>query len=160
MKNTDKLLRAFIDAMGYEVEEGDVTAGNLIDNRKSSAVYSTKEIKQLYPNKHVCTESFGGNWIVSEPVTDYKVTKSGKDNRLMNDTSKTLNNRLEVSVKANKDLMDKNRRLQQLLVLHLKGGGLNYSQIAKELSVTPTVVKNYFRKVDRVLQREMHNENI
>ena len=76
----DKLLRAFIEASGFEIEEGDVTAGNLIDNRKSSAVYSTKEIKQLYPNKHVCTESFGGNWIVSEPVTDYKVTKKPERN--------------------------------------------------------------------------------
>ncbi len=133
MNNTDKLLRAFIDAMGYEVED---------------------------INEDVFIGCYSGVNQYQNKTTDYKVTKSGKDNRLMNDASKTLNNRLEVSVKANKDLMDKNRRLQQLLVLHLKGGGLNYSQIAKELSVTPTVVKNYFRKVDRVLQREMHNENI
>lgn len=75
MSNTDKLLRALIDALGFKVESGDINAGDLIDNSRSSGVYSTKEINQLYPNKHIVTEHFGGNWIVSEPSIDYKVTK-------------------------------------------------------------------------------------
>ena len=82
MTNEMKLLKAFIEASGFDVEEGDVTAGNLIDNRKSSAVYSTKEINQLYPGKHIECPTFGGNWVVSEPIADYKVTKkkSSRDN--------------------------------------------------------------------------------
>ena len=75
MNNTDKLLRAFIEASGFEIEEGKVTAGDLIDRSYSSASYSTKEMKQRYPNKHLDTECFGGKWIVSEPVIEYKVTK-------------------------------------------------------------------------------------
>lgn len=73
--NNDKLLRAFIEASGFEIEESSTTAGDLIDNGKSSALYSTIEIKRLYPNKHVETECFGGNWVVSEPTASYKVTK-------------------------------------------------------------------------------------
>ncbi len=143
MDNYEKLLRAFIEAQGYEIQEEVKTEYILVKG---------------YP---------GGFFSLGVPdvthkktTTDYKVTKNGKDNRLMSGASKTTVNRLEVSVQANKDLMDKNRKLQQLLTLHLKVNGLNYTQIAKELSVTPTVVKNYFRKVDRLLQREVRNEKI
>ena len=75
MNNTDKLLRAFIEASGFDVKDGAVTAGNIIDSRKSSAVYSSADIRRLYPGKHIDCPEFGGNWIVSEPVTNYKVTK-------------------------------------------------------------------------------------
>lgn len=75
MNNIEKKLDALIDALGFDVRSGEVTAGDLIDNRKSSAVYSTKEINELYPNKHIVTEHFSGRWIVSEPVADYKLTK-------------------------------------------------------------------------------------
>ena len=75
MNNTDNLLRAFIEASGYEIEEGDISAGEPIDCSCSSATYSTMEIKSLYSGKHIDCPNFGGNWIVSEPVIDYKVTK-------------------------------------------------------------------------------------
>ncbi len=129
----DKLLRAFIEAQGYEIEEvkGDVFIGNYAGDDK----YITRTI-------------------------DYKVTKSRKDNRVMSDVSKTISDRLEVSVNANKELMDKNRKLQQLLAIHLKGNGLNYTQIAKELGVTPTSAKGYFKKAVRMAKREERNENI
>lgn len=75
MNKIEKKLDALIDALGFDVSPGEITAGDLIDNRKSSRVYSTREIRELYPNKHIVTECFGGKWIVSEAVTDYKLTK-------------------------------------------------------------------------------------
>lgn len=79
MNNIEKKLDALIDALGFNVETGEITAGDIIDNSKSSAVYSYKEISQIYPGKHMETECFGGNWIVSEPVADYRLTK--RDNK-------------------------------------------------------------------------------
>lgn len=78
MNNCEKKLDALIEALGFDVEKGEVTAGDLITRMYSSSNYSTKEIKELYPNKHIVTECFGGKWVVSEPVTDYKVTKCNK----------------------------------------------------------------------------------
>jgi len=137
--SNDKLLRAFIEAQSYEIKE----IGGVTPARR----------KELEDNNMLFT-------LALEDVIDYKVTKNGKDNRLMGEGSKTLSNRLKVSVKTNKDLMAKNRKLQQLLCLHLKDNGFNYTQIANELSVTPTVVKGYFRKAVRGLEKEFRNENI
>jgi len=76
MDNTEKVLRAFIEAQGYEIEAAKISAGELID-RRSSCEYTTVEIKEMYPGKHIECKTFGGDYTISEPVTDYKVTKIG-----------------------------------------------------------------------------------
>ena len=146
MNNTNKLLRAFIEAQGYEILEVRTKKG-----RPYCSLASSPAGVEVRPFEDGLLHEFN---------SDYKVTKSGKDNRLMGEGSKTLTNRLEISVKANKDLMDKNRKLQQLLALHLKNNGFNYTQIANELSVSSTVVKGYFRKAVRGLEKESRNESI
>lgn len=75
MDDISKKLDALIDALGFDIEQGAISAGDVIDIGKSSAVYSSMEMRELYPNKHLDCPVFGGNWVVSEPVSEIKLTK-------------------------------------------------------------------------------------
>ena len=117
MNNYEKKIDALIDALGFDCVGGEITAGDLIDNRKSSSVYSTKEMKELYPGKHMETRSFGGNWIVSEPVTDYKLTKRVKQSKedliiemcqeIFEHSEKIKNNVIEITLDGLRVTFDK-----------------------------------------------------
>jgi len=74
MDNCEKLLRAWLKCEGYEIEDGAISAGEFIA-RRSSCEYTTVEVNEMYPGKHIECKTFGGDYIISEPVTDYKVTK-------------------------------------------------------------------------------------
>ena len=79
MTNIEKKLDALIDALGFDVEVTEIALeGEIIDARRSSAIYSSAEMRELYPNKHLACPVFGGYWVVSEPVNSIKLTKRDK----------------------------------------------------------------------------------
>ena len=79
--NTEYILKALIDELGYDIEEGVTVAGEYIAT-ESGARFTTQELRSKYPGKHISgIESWDSQSItISEPVKSIRLIKRQPQN--------------------------------------------------------------------------------